>query len=267
MKRNVLEDVTALTKDLLREYYSGNPQPWFERLSGQSVYVGAGGITLFGAKNIKERFEIHVKKEREIIYDEEYFKIPIGSTAAIVAAHVITGKKDDDKFRAMSTYTLVFRLVSGRTKLIYEHVSREYLKDGSPSRSKTFSLNSHVFHFARQLLHDKNNCRRIPIHTGNQTIYVDSDTLLYVKSDGHSCQLHCINKVISCSRMIRSLAEELPEDFYHIHRSYIINVRYLSCMYRYEAELLSGIKIPIPAANYNKVKKELDELLARLNEK
>ena len=263
MRKNKLPDVVEFTKYLMKEYHNGNPKPWLNSLSPKSIYTGTGEGIIFGAKNIKEKFRVYAENGRGKIYSEEYFKVPIDDNAAIVIAQITTGKQNDENLRISSIYTFVFKLIGTETRMIFEHNSYEYFREDSIKRPTGISMDTYTFQLIKHLLiddMDSKKQKRIPIETEGQTIYLNLDTLLYIKSDGHISQLHCIDKVLPCSKTIKSLMDELPSNFYHIHRSYIINVNYLKSIRCYEAERVSGIKIPIPSANYSKVKTDLKNI-------
>ena len=55
---------------------------------------------------------------------------------------------------------------------------------------------------------------------------------------------------MSCNYIYRELKERLPEVFYPLRRGYLVNTLYIVALRRFEAELISGISIPIPALTY-----------------
>lgn len=263
MEKHVMEDVLELTKKLIHQYCKGKPENWFSYLAPRSVFVSTGEGMLIGAENIKARFQKYAKKGRGKIYREEYSHIPISKKSAIVYAEVVTGKQNNNDYRIINSYTFVYQMIRGETKIIYEHTSYEYFSEKESLESKTLSMDMYTFQFVKHLLLENTRQERLCITSGSQTLYLDINTLLYIQGDRHNTLLYCIDKQITCSKTLQELKEELPDDFYQIHRSYLINTKYLTSLCCYEAELISGIKIPIPAASYGKVKRELEEKLKR----
>lgn len=257
-----MEDVLALTKTLIHEYCAGNYENWFARLSTNSVFICTGEGMIVGAKNIQERLGIYAKKKRGNIYREEYSLIPINDKTSVVFAEVTTGLSEND-FRILNYFTFIYQLIGKETKMIYEHTSYEYFDENKPMEDQSLSMDVYTFQFVKHLLLDNPRQERLCVTSGNQTLFLDMNTLLYVKGDGHGTQLYCIDKTVSCTKSMQELKKDLSDDFYQIHRSYLINTRYLTSLCCYEAELISGVKIPIPAVNYGKVKKELEEKLER----
>lgn len=262
MKKQAMENVLPLTKTLIHEYCAGKYENWFAHLSKNSVFICTGEGMIVGAKNIQDRLGIYAKKKRGEIYREEYSLIPINDKTAVVFAEVTTGLTEND-FRILNYYTFIYQLIGKETKIIYEHTSYEYFDENRPIENQSFSMDMYTFQFVKHLLLDNPRQERLCVTTGNRTWFLDMNTLLYVKGDGHGTQLYCIDKTVSCTKSMQELKKDLSDDFYQIHRSYLINTRYPTSLCCYEAELISGIKIPIPAVNYGKVKKELEEKLTR----
>ena len=115
--------------------------------------------------------------------------------------------------------------------------------------------------FVRNLLLKQPPRKRIPIQSGKQTIYVNPYTILYVQSQRKNTEIVCIDRVISCNSPIGKLAKELPQEFYPLHRGYLVNTLYIVAIRRFEAELLSGLSLPIPALTYTQVKRDLQEMM------
>lgn len=67
--------------------------------------------------------------------------------------------------------------------------------------------------------------------------------------------------MISCNSSIGELAKQLPDVFYPLHRSYLVNTLYLLAVRRFEAELIDGITLPIPAQTYQQIKEDLESRL------
>lgn len=263
MKKLILSDVVEITKNNIKEYFKGNPKPWFDCLVSKSVSVYSGENILFGAENIKKHLYQYSRKERGKILHEEYIPISISDKAAIVIAQTITSQSTDESLSISSYYTFIYQQIGKEIKLVYEHVSYEYFKKGKYSpASSHLSMDMNTFQFIKQLLIGNPRQERLCIINDNRTIYLNTNAILYIQSSGHEIEIHCIDKVVKYTKKISELMKELPENFYRIHRSYIINTYYLTSISCYEAEILiCNTKIPIPAINYGQVKKDLETLL------
>lgn len=84
-------------------------------------------------------------------------------------------------------------------------------------------INNITQQFIRNLLIHKEENKKIPVASGMQTIYLDSNMILYVQS--------------------------------------FININHIAAIRRFEAEMVTGATIPIPALTYTQVKKDLQNLM------
>ena len=84
---------------------------------------------------------------------------------------------------------------------------------------------------------------------------------IYGKGKNQFRRNRCLDRVVSCNSPIGELARELPKIFYPLHRGYLVNTLYVTAVRRFEAELISGITLPIPAMTYKQVRQDLQEML------
>ena len=251
-KKIDLEEIAALTKALFHAHYAGDLDKWFSYLCPDSVYLGTGEPLLFGGDAIREHFKGFTGKAVNII-EEEYFPVSLGDSAAQVCGQIIV-ESLEGSFRVINHFTISYRIIGGELKMVHQHNSYEYMQ---PSESKVLNLDVNTTQFVRTLLLERPSGRRIPIRSGTQTIFVNSNTVLYVQSQRRKTEFVCIDRVISCNSSIGEIAKELPDLFYPIHRGYLVNTLFIVAIRRFEVELISGLCIPIPSLTYMKVKEDL----------
>lgn len=249
-KRIDPEQAARLTRELFHQQYRGNPEAWFAYLCPESVYLGTGEPLLFGGEAIREHFAGFTGKPGVVI-QEEYFPISLGPEAVLVSGHIVV-KSPGGERAVVTRFTSGYRLVGGEIKLVHQHNSYEYLHQEAPLRADAATLG-----YIRDLLMEYPAERRVPVRTGGQTLLLDPRIILYVQSQRKHTEVVCLDRVISCASPIGELAGLLPECFYPIHRGYLVNTKYIVALRRFEAELVTGACLPIPAASYTRVRKEL----------
>ena len=251
-----LEEVTALTKELFHAHYAGDLEQWFSYLCTESVYLGTGEPLLIGGNAIRAHFQGFGGKSVNII-EEEYLPAALGNQAAQVYGQIIV-ENQENLFRVINYFTITYRIIGGELKMVHQHNSYEYMQQGE---SETLKLDVNTRRFVRNLLLERPARTRLPIPSGTQTLFVNPDTVLYVQSQRKRTDFVCIDRVISCNTCISEIAKKLPPAFYQLHRSYLVNTEYIVAVRRFEAELLSGICIPIPALTYQQAKQDLKEII------
>lgn len=250
-----LKEITALSKELFHAHYAGNPEQWFSYLCTDSVYLGTGEPVLFGGNTIQKHFKCFEGISADIV-QEEYYPIALGDQAAQVCGTIVVEDKKE-LIRVITHFTLGYRMLDGNLKLVHQHNSYEYMNQGSHGKSNIINWDINTTQFVRNLLLEESPTKRMEIHSGRQTLFVNPNLLLYVQAQQKQTELVCVDKVISCNSTIGELTKELPDVFYPLHRGYLVNTLYIVAIRRFEIELLSGITLPIPAKKYMKVKQDL----------
>ena len=249
-----LEEIAALTKELFHAHFAGNPERWFSYLCKDSVYLGTGEPILFGRDAIQAHFKPFGGKQASIV-QEEYFPVALGEDAAQVCGQIVIESKIN-RFRVVTRFTLNYRIIGGALKLVHQHNTYEYIRQGENAGLK---MDVNTTQFIRSLFLELPTARRLPVRSGRQTLFVNPRTILYVQSQRKKTDIVCIDRTISCNSPIGELAKILPDVFYPLHRGYLVNTLYIVAIRRFEAELISGISLPIPALHYKQVQQDLLE--------
>ena len=79
---------------------------------------------LFGGSAIREHFKGFEGKAVDVV-SEEYYPIPLGETAAQVCGQIAVRSRQN-QLRAVNRFTIGWRLISGKLKLVHQHNSYEY---------------------------------------------------------------------------------------------------------------------------------------------
>lgn len=256
-KKINLEEVTALTKELFHAHYAGELEKWFSYLCTDSIYLGTGEPMLFGGDAIREHFKGFEGKPVDIV-QEEYYPVALGDQAVQVCGEIIV-QNQKGLFRVVNHFTIGWRIMGGELKMVHQHNSYEYMQHGEQDINHTMKWDINTTQFVRNLLLESPPKKRMAIRSGRQTLYINPYMVLYAQSQQRRTELVCVDKVISCNSTIGELEKELPEVFYPLHRGYLVNTLYIVAIRRFEAELISGISIPIPALTYTAVKRDLQQ--------
>ena len=216
---------------------------------------------LFGGSAIREHFKGFEGKAVDVV-SEEYYPVQLGETAAHVCGRIAVRNRHN-QLGAVNCFTIGWRLIGGKLKLVHQHNSYEYTQPDIEGERGVLKMDMNTTQFVRNLLLEQPAGRRIAFPSGNQTVYVNPYTILYAQSRDKRTELVCVDRVVSCNYIYRELKERLPEVFYPLRRGYLVNTLYIVALRRFEAELISGISIPIPALTYTQVKRDLQELIEK----
>ncbi|MCL2717621.1 MAG: LytTR family DNA-binding domain-containing protein [Lachnospiraceae bacterium] len=91
---------------------------------------------------------------------------------------------------------------------------------------------------------------------GRKEIFVDK--IYYVESNKHKLYfklVKSIDKVYSLYGKLDEIESKLKEyDFLRIHKSYLVNMRFIESIERYKVIMLNGERLPVPRVNYKIIK-------------
>ena len=85
--------------------------------------------------------------------------------------------------------------------------------------------------------------------------------VLYVEVIDKACTVHTMNRAMVIRQPITALEAQFPKQFYRIHRSYLVNCRFILQVERYAVTLVNGTVLPIPAKRYMEVREAIAALL------
>lgn len=96
---------------------------------------------------------------------------------------------------------------------------------------------------------DKLHNKKITINTDGKLVFLESDDICYVESDGNYSTLYlCKNKKIVLTKKLKEVANILPQDvFFRIHNSYIINLNKIKEFLKTDGYVIleNNIKVPV----------------------
>ena len=78
---------------------------------------------------------------------------------------------------------------------------------------------------------------KVPVVTGDKTLFLDYDAVHFVQADGDYARVHTYDRSYLCTSSLRELEDALPpERFVRIHRSYLINLGKVAAIRRLGSE-------------------------------
>lgn len=106
------------------------------------------------------------------------------------------------------------------------------------------------------LLADKNSKKMIIKNDGYTNVF-DSSDILYIEACGKESYIYFENEQVVTKKTIASLEDELRgNNFYRIHRTYLVNMKKIKGFDRKCVEMINGEKIEISARKYSAFCKE-----------
>lgn len=256
-----LEDTVAISRNIVHSYFAGDIEPYLSRLCSKSVWMGNGARMLIGDGTIRSRLESVVCDRPLQIYQEEYIPLALTPRCQAVTAEVHLGDPGQDRSDLTVSYTFLYQLIGTETKLVLLHANYELLHHFASNRDDA-ALDVPTYQLVRDILLENPPQGRLPIPSGNSTLFLHPDMIFYIRSKNRKTELFCVDKVLQSDLSISEINALLPETFCSIHRCYTVNTRYVTAVRRHEVSLITGETLPIPFHAYMRVKVDLERRIS-----
>ena len=101
--------------------------------------------------------------------------------------------------------------------------------------------------------------KKIAIHYCKELKIFDKEEIIYLEADGRYTKIHFKNmNPIICAKLLKNFESVLTMNFIRIHRSYIVNISYITKLINYKIiELADGTKLPIARRRYKSIVKRI----------
>lgn len=132
-----------------------------------------------------------------------------------------------------------------------EHVFESFTLDTFRYLVKPISKDS-VFDALNAFVRIYQTERKIVIHELDKTCYVDADEVVYIEAEGRYTLVRTTKGHTRSFQSISKYEAEINNPrFYRTHRSYIVNMKYISAVEKKIVTLTNGEKIKISPNNYD----------------
>ena len=261
------ETICEDTLEFIQEYYRLNTEPLFSVLSDDCVWMGTGNVLASGAAAIRGFFKdgfvmppcrleepdfrlVETRCEGQLIVLGQYALYPDGDAPFISSV----------KQRA----TFCFRQEKGEWRLYHMHVSNEW-SELVGNEIFPVQISTQTYRYVKKLLAESvsKKSHTLVIKTDLANQFVDTNLIVYIQATDRDCILHMLNERKQVSRALKDLQEQLPPNFYRIHRSFCVNSDYVTKIERYAVTLVTGEVLPVPKMRYTRIREELTALIEK----
>ena len=250
------KEISALTLDLIANFFKGNIQPLIDHLDENVLWIGSlDSQALRGKENLAAI----------LIKGRDSFSYTIGDVSSQITP---VGKKG---MNTVLFYTVYLHMDDGSTAVMRqrtliswaEQKSQEDGEDDSVPRSNAATLPLGQFSGKTEL----------PVSSGaganhimicgmkDESHYLDADGIIYIEStdSSHHSLVHTIAGTIHCQDKVTVMAEKYGSYFLRSHASYLVNPRYIRSLKRFSLTLSNGVVLPVPEKKYTAFKKQLNK--------
>ena len=259
------ENAVETARYIITEYYKLNTEPFFSVLSQNCVWILPGGQIVMGAEAIRAMFQdgfvMPPFQTEDIVFD----LLNTGSPEQIGVFgtySLFSDVKSEMVLAAKQRATMMFRKEKNGFRLYHLHVSNEW-EELAKDEVFPVQVSRQTYHYVQKLLQESGQTpnRHIIIKVENATYFFDPDMVLYAEANGKVCTIYMMNRAMVIRQPLSALETQFPKQFCRIHRSYLVNCRFILQVERYAVTLINGTVLPIPAKRYMEVREKITALL------
>lgn len=255
MRRQTMthDKIIALTQLVLHGFYGRKIEHLHQYMSDDFMWIGAFH---FQVTTSKAQFLQVIQSEMDaipfLIQQEHYEVLTRDRDTYVLGCQLqLNSPIHEDKFLQMDTrLTVVWKFTANGWQLVHIHGSNaQDVPLFAENSAKTIPTDSFIDYISRatDAIPAPQHMFRLP---SGAHYFVNEGEIVYMQADGKNSILYTKNDVVTVSGLLRTHISELSDHFYRIHKSYLINLRYLSAMQRYWATLSTKTKLPISKEKY-----------------
>ena len=258
------ENAAETARYILTEYYKLNAEPFLSVLSKNCVWVLPDGPIVIGAEAIRafqDGFVMPPFQIEDMVFD----LLNTGSPKQIGVFgtySLFSDVKSEMILAVKQRITMMFRKEKDGFRLYHIHTSNAW-EELAEDEVFPVQISRQTYHYVQKLLQKSGQTpnRRIIVRVENAAYSFEPDMVLYVEATGKVCTVYMLNRTMVIRQPLKALETLFPKQFCRIHRSYLVNCRFILQVERYAVTLINGTVLPIPAKRYMEVREEITALV------
>lgn len=198
-----------------------------------------------------------------LVHQEFFIAQSCGKTCTVIGKYLVTTDDENDYFlQVQQRCTFVWELKDDKFKIMHLHISNPMgeLKIAEGERFVN-SLGYMANKYLEKKFEEKFPSRQIFVtDESGTTCLVHMSEILYVTAHHNDLIITAANDVIHAKLSMNEFMKLAGKEFLRVHRSYTINMSYMSKLERYVITMTNGDKIPVPVKKYNQIKEEIAKI-------
>lgn len=268
MTKTKLRDLIELSRECIIRFWQGDYKFVLEHFNKNATWIGSVQEQfLYGYDLIKEDYEKVCKtlKHCHLSNQEFYAASNCGSTCTIVGRYVVKSDYDQDVFlQTQQRCTFVWETNKGKDEIKCAHVSNPIgelkVENGEIFPSKMGEM---IYKYMMDEIDRVKNARKpLCIYDKFRRLRITSIyDIKYVETFEKILTIHTVDDKIEAKMKLSEFLQQAGNDFYRMHRSYAVNIRYIERVDNGFITIMGGDKVPIPDKKGKQVKEEIAKRL------
>ena len=263
MNKKKEQELVYLTEKCLKEYWGKDCEVILSYCTDDVLWTGAEQSEyIIGIEGVRKDLEELVRTIQPCIFSNgEFMAVQnSGNACTICGRYLVETTPNAEYFiQAQQRCTFVWELINGEPRIRHMHVSNPI---GEMKVMEGSRFVNEMGRMAKQYMDEKIqdiNQKQIVVEGLNKKIFfIRMPQILYVEAKLRNCDIFMQSgDVIHGKMSFADFEKNLDEYFIKVHRSYIVNIRYVAVIQFCEIIMTNGKVIPVPEKKYAKVREEL----------
>lgn len=254
--------IIELTSEVLHGFYGRSIEHLIHYLSDDFIWIGAFDFQYtIGKQQFLDTIKSELNSTLFVMYNEQYdFITRERDTFILCCKFNLTSTLPTSELLQLNTrLSIVWKYIDNELKIVHIHGSNA---QGAESISNTSQNEPDNFmeYLTKAISKSSVDKKMFRLTTGEHCV-LDENEILYLQADGQNTKLHTKEKIFALSGVMRSHQENLSNNFFRIHKSYVINTVFLTSFQRYQVTLNNQISLPVGKEKYLSLKAFCSEKL------
>jgi hypothetical protein len=235
MRRKVVEEAVEKTRNCVVSYWNGNADEFKSCMSRNISLIGSlESQYMTGSAKVSEMLESSASQIARCSLSDIFFTCVYheGRTCIIMGTYLLTvDKNSGELLRGRQRVTAVWQESTGSIKLVHLHISDPYEKvEDGEIFPHNMEKNTWAY-LQRELKTEKNSLRKLKLRkTGGSIVSIPENEIECAEAKNHDTEITMNCCAVTVQIQWREFLKLLGPDFRKVHRSFAINVHYISEM-------------------------------------
>lgn len=267
MNKETLQEMITLTQECLTRFWQLDVEFPIKYFHKDIVWIGSA------QSQFTEGYEDTAADYRSIAEElvpchllrQEFTAVQnVGNACTIAGKYLTTTDDEADYFlQVQQRCTFVWEIMDGKPVIKHCHISNPMgeLKLAEGERVPN-ALGKMANQYVMQEMAYRSEGKRIVLPGEVDVVrFLAPFEIIHVSAKGRSCIVHTINGDAFYARIsITDFPKIGGSSFVAVHRSHVINLRYISEIRKFKVTLMDGTVLPVPEKRYIRVREMLKEL-------
>ena len=258
MQKGNVREAILNTQNCLIKYWQKEYQYAIDKLGEEITWIGALQEEFMVEKSlvIEDIKQTSLSNPSCHLLQQEFWCISEDrKTCTIVGRYLVTtdgasGELIQEQQRA----TFIWKEQEEGLKIIHMHISSPlgYLEPGEQFPHK---IGRTTYQYLQDMLaKQKGMMKNIEVREKSGHIrFISMAEIEYAEAMNHDTVITTIDCTITARISWKKFLEFLGDEFIRVHRSYVVNLRYIKCFKANKLEMQSGKLVPVPAKKVKEV--------------